>query len=155
MGHDVRVVMPAYRNIEAGYPGVDRMPLQLNVPTGSGTIQAGAFEGKLPGSDVPVYFIAQHGLFNRETIYGYWDDPYRFAFFSKAALALTESLDWQPDVVHAHDWHTAPAVVWLATAGQSDPRYPGWAASSPSTIWPTRARRAGTCSITCNCSPTP
>lgn len=123
MGHDVRVFMPAYRNIEAGYPGVESMPLQLDVPTGSGTIQAGAFESKLPGSDVPVYFIAQQSLFNRDTIYGFWDDPYRFAFFSRAAFALTESIDWRPDLLHAHDWHAAPGVVWLATAGQANPRY--------------------------------
>jgi len=125
MGHDVRVFMPAYRNIESGYPGVSSMPLQLDVPTGSGVIQAGAFEGVLPGSDVPVYFIAQQNLFNRDTIYGYWDDPYRFAFFSRAAFALTESIDWQPDLLHAHDWHAAPGVVWLATAGQANPRYHG------------------------------
>ena len=101
------------------------MPLQLNVPTGSGVINAGAFEGRLPGSDVPVYFIAEYGLFARPNIYGYWDDPYRFAFFSKAALHLTLQLDWRPDVVHAHDWHTAPALAWLHTAGQSDERFRG------------------------------
>jgi starch synthase len=125
MGHDVRVFMPAYQNIEAGYPGVGSMPLQLNVPTGSGVIQAGAFDGKLPGSDVPVYFIAHHDLFNRPNIYGYWDDSYRFAFFCKAAFELTLSIGWRPDLLHAHDWHTAPAVTWLATAGQSDPHFQG------------------------------
>ena len=125
MGHDVRVVMPAYRKIEEGYPGVTGMPLQLNVPTGSGVVNAGAFEGRLPGSDVPVYFIAEYGLFARPNIYGYWDDPYRFAFFSKAALHLTLQLDWRPDVVHAHDWHTAPALAWLHTAGQADERFRG------------------------------
>lgn len=125
MGHDVRVVMPAYRKIEEGYPGVTGMPLQLNVPTGSGVVNAGAFEGRLPGSDVPVYFIAEYGLFARPNIYGYWDDPYRFAFFSKAALHLTLQLDWRPDVVHAHDWHAAPALAWLHTAGQSDERFRG------------------------------
>lgn len=123
MGHDVRVFMPAYRSIESGFPGVQSMPLQLNVPTGSGIIQAGAFESKLPGSDVPVYFIAQQSLFNRDNIYGYWDDPYRFAFFSRAAFALTEAIDWIPDLLHAHDWHAAPGVVWMTTAGQANPRY--------------------------------
>src|SRR5262249_18010727 len=29
------------------------------------------------------------------------------------------------DVVHAHDWHVAPAIVWLATTGQGDARYAG------------------------------
>lgn len=124
MGHDVRVVMPAYRRIEQGMEGVVPMDLQLQVPTGSGMVRAGAFEGRLPGSEVPIYFIAQWDLFNRPKVYGYWDDPYRFAFFSRAALDLVfAALGWRPDVVHAHDWHTAPAITWLATAGQGDPRY--------------------------------
>ena len=29
LGHDVRVVMPAYGNIEAGYPGVRSMPIVM------------------------------------------------------------------------------------------------------------------------------
>lgn len=125
LGHDVRVVMPAYQKIEAGYPGVEPLPGVLHVPTGAGTIQAGVFRGSLPGSDVPVYFIAQRDLFNRPNIYGYWDDPYRFAFFSRAALELTLALDWRPTIVHAHDWHAAPAITWLATAGQADDRFRG------------------------------
>ena len=124
MGHDVRVVMPAYRQIEEGMEGVTPMDLQLRVPTGSGVVQAGAFEGRLPGSDVPIYFIAQWDLFDRPEVYGYGDDTFRFAFFSRAALDLTfAALGWRPDVVHAHDWHTAPAITWLATAGQGDPLY--------------------------------
>ncbi len=123
-GHDVRVVMPAYQAIERGYPGVRPLSLTLNVPMGNQLVPAGVFEGVLPGSDVPVYFIAQHHLFERPEIYGYGDDPYRFAFFSRAALDLTvAALGWRPHVVHAHDWHSAPAITWLATAGQQDPRY--------------------------------
>ncbi len=129
LGHDVRVVMPAYQHIEESLSEnkykLEIVPGQLLVPLGPGTFPAGILEGRLPGSDVPVYFIAEAGLFNRPEIYGYGDDPYRFAFFSRAALDLTIALNWRPDVVHAHDWHTAPAVTWLATAGQSSDRYRG------------------------------
>lgn len=124
MGHDVRVVMPAYQKIEEGVEGIRPMDLQLQVPTGHGVVQAGAFEGRLPDSEVPVYFVAQWDLFDRPEVYGYWDDAYRFAFFSRAALDLVfAALGWRPDVVHAHDWHTAPAITWLATAGQGNPLY--------------------------------
>lgn len=125
MGHDVRVVMPAYRNVESGYPDVEPLPMRLDVPMGIGVIPAGVFRGTLPDSDVPIYFIAEQNLFNRDTIYGYWDDPYRFAFYSRAALELIPKLEWKPDVVHAHDWHAAPALAWLATAGQGDDRFRG------------------------------
>jgi starch synthase len=88
-------------------------------------VAAGVFEGRLPGSDVPIYFIAERNLFGRAKVYGYDDDPYRFAYFSRAALNLTEALEWRPHVVHAHDWHTAPAVTWLSTAGQGFDHFRG------------------------------
>ncbi|MFN2134785.1 MAG: glycogen synthase [Candidatus Promineifilaceae bacterium] len=124
-GHDVRVVMPAYKRIEEGYPGVEPMEGQLVVPTGYGPITCGVFQSTLPGSNVPIYFIGEWHLYNRDNIYGYWDDPYRFAFFSLAALQLTKALNWKPDVLHAHDWHAAPAITWLATAGQGDEWFQG------------------------------
>jgi starch synthase len=130
LGHDVRVVLPAYRNIEtdyyAGRGGLKALPFALHIPVrGNQVLQAGVFEGVLPGSDVPVYFIAHRPLFDRDEIYGYADDAFRFAFFSRAALDLIPALQWRPDIVHAHDWHAAPAVTWLATTGQYDDRYRG------------------------------
>ncbi|MCA9923827.1 MAG: glycogen synthase [Anaerolineales bacterium] len=125
MGHDVRVAMPAYQNIENGYPGIEPLPDSIKVPMGIGTLEAGVFQGTLPDSSVPIYFIAEGNLFNRDNIYGYWDDPYRFAFYSRAALELIPFLDWKPDIVHAHDWHTAPALLYLATAGQGVEAFKG------------------------------
>jgi starch synthase len=129
LGHEVRVVMPGYQPIEAalqnGKHGVRAHPVALQVPMGTGLVPAGVLETTLPGSQVPVYFIAErHRFGERAFFYGYPDDAYRFAFFSRAALDLTvAALEWRPDVVHAHDWHAAPAVTWLATTGRADPRY--------------------------------
>ena len=128
MGHDVRVAMPAYQMIEHEYHttnkyGLETLPGQLWVPTGPGVHPAGGFRGTLPGSDVPAYFIAEWNLFGRPQIYGYGDDAYRFAFFAKAVVELLLALDWKPDIVHAHDWHAAPFVTWLATAGSADERF--------------------------------
>ncbi len=129
LGHDVRVVMPAYREIEdslqSGSYDLHVLESDLKVPTGSALLTAGVLEGRLPDSEVPIYFIAEKNLFDRQEIYGYWDDPYRFAFYSRAALELTLALDWRADILHAHDWHAAPAVSWLATAGQADDRFRG------------------------------
>jgi starch synthase len=125
LGHDVRVVMPAYpaqeRAAEEG--GLHALPGGILVPIGGGSLPAGILESRLPGSGVPVYFIGERSLYDRPGIYGYGDDPYRFSFLARAALELCVRLEWRPDVVHAHDWHGAPAVLWLATAGQADPRF--------------------------------
>ena len=130
LGHEVRVVMPAYQAIEDGRRSgrfdLHALPGQLLVPTGAGIIPAGVFEGRLPGSDVPIYFIAERNLFGRPSVYGYSDDAYRFAFFSRAALELTRPLGWRPDVVNGHDWHAAPAITWLATAGTVDAWFRDW-----------------------------
>jgi starch synthase len=129
LGHDVRVVLPAYREQEraagSGDGALVALPVELMVPTGGGPIAAGVLQSTLPGSGVPVYFIAERELFDRPNLYGYDDDPYRFAFFTRAALELTTVLGWRPDIVHAHDWHAAPAVMWLATAGRADSRFAG------------------------------
>jgi starch synthase len=122
--------MPAYAAIEdavaEGNPGYETLDLRLQVPMGFGLVPAGVFRAALAGSGVPVFFVAEQHLFDRSTIYGYRDDPYRFAFFSRAALDLAiGALRWRPDVVHAHDWHAAPAILWLATAGLGDERYRG------------------------------
>lgn len=129
LGHDVRVVLPAYLPIEeaavTGRWSLKSMPGFLRVPVSGGFLPAGVFEGTLPGSDVPIYFIAEKNLFSRANIYGYNDDAYRFSFFSRAALDLINALQWVPDVIHTHDWHTGPALLWLATSGQYDPTYHG------------------------------
>jgi len=129
LGHDVRVVMPAYRAIEtdyyAGRGGLTARAGGMLVPMRGQGWPAGVYEGRLPGSDVPIYFIAERSLFDRAELYGYDDDPYRFAFYGRAALELTKVLGWRPDLVHAHDWHTAPAITWLANAGQATDDFRG------------------------------
>ena len=129
LGHDVRIVMPAFAPVEAalhsGKHGVHAHPATLQVNMGQETIYAGVFQAHLPGSNVPAYFIAERQRFgDRPYFYGYRDDPFRFSFFCRAALDLVVAhLNWRPDVVHAHDWHTAPAIAWLDTAGQGDSRF--------------------------------
>ncbi|MEM7798269.1 MAG: glycogen synthase [Chloroflexota bacterium] len=130
LGHEVQVVMPAYRSIENAHQNgelnIESTDTILDVPVNNTIVKAGVFKSYIPASEVPVYFIAKGDLVGRDAVYGYHDDDYRFSFFSRAALQLfVETLDWQPDMIHAHDWHTAPAITWLATAGQSDPRYRG------------------------------
>ena len=59
--------------------------------------------------------------FDRQGIYMYPDDAERFIFFSRAALEACRALDWQPDVIHCNEWHTALVPNWLKTIYRDDP----------------------------------
>ena len=71
-------------------------------------------------ADAPVYLVQAPEFFARPNIYGYQDDHIRFAFFSRAALALLKHLDWQPDVVHGNDWPCGFAVAELRARRRYD-----------------------------------
>ena len=112
-GIDVRVVTPLYQGVPRD--GLKRLGLTLEVPMYSGPGYAGVRVAPLPGSDVPVYFIEHDHYYDRGWLYGHSDDLERYVFLSRGALALTRAVDWVPDVVHANDWHTAFAPVYLNT----------------------------------------
>jgi starch synthase len=61
----------------------------------------------------PAYLLEAPEFFARPAIYGYNDDHIRFAFFSRAALALLKHLNFEPDVVHGNDWPCGFAMAEL------------------------------------------
>ena len=71
-------------------------------------------------ADAPTYLIQAPEFFARPNIYGYSDDHIRFAFFSRAALALLKHLDWQPEIVHGNDWPCGFAVAELRARQRYD-----------------------------------
>lgn len=111
LGHDVRVALPRYRiiHLDGAARVVDAVPVHLDGLTETVSILQGALD------DVPVYFIENARLYDRDGIYMYPDDAERFLTFSRAALEMLPLLNWQPDVVHVNDWQTAIVPNWLKT----------------------------------------
>jgi starch synthase len=68
----------------------------------------------------PAYLLEAPEFFARPAVYGYNDDHIRFAFFSRAALALLKYLDWAPDVVHGNDWPCGFATAELRARRRHD-----------------------------------
>jgi starch synthase len=69
-----------------------------------------AFETTLNG--MPVYFIGGEPIRANGSVYSLDAslDAEKYAFFSMAAMELPKHINWQPDVVHANDWHTALSI---------------------------------------------
>jgi starch synthase len=134
LGHDVRIIIPRYYSVNCDKYNLRLLPGTLVVPMGIiGHMYCGVYEGRLPGSDVPVYFLEHEEFYGRAGLYqqngqGYLDNDNRFVFLSKAALELCKMLAFHPDVIHAHDWHTAAIPALLNTSYLHD-RFVGDSAS--------------------------
>lgn len=118
LGHDVRVAVPRYRVIEASAlePVLGSFGVSLDGLSQDASILQGTLD---PG--VPVYFVENKEMYDRDGIYMYPDDAERFLFFCRAALAMLPRLNWQPDVLHVNDWQTAIVPNWLKTSYANDP----------------------------------
>lgn len=115
-GVDVAVAMPCYRGVREQVRA--REGGSFSVPVGDAAVPCTVYEGALPDSKVPLYLLAHEPYFDRPQIYGeggtdYEDALERFVFLSRGALALPGILNWEPDIVHAHDWHTALVPVYM------------------------------------------
>ncbi|MBI5301373.1 MAG: alpha-glucan family phosphorylase [Chloroflexi bacterium] len=119
LGHDVRVAMPRYGRIDPAQFNLQKVLNPFPVPLDGASDNAAILEGKLDGN-IPVYFIENKRLFDRDGIYMYQDDAERFIFFARASLEMLRRLNWQPDVIHCHDWHTALIPNWLRTIYATD-----------------------------------
>jgi starch synthase len=72
----------------------------------------------------PVYLVDGLPISSTQSVYSadMAIDGEKYSFFSLAALELVRHLRWQPNIIHANDWHTAPAVYSLQQR-LSDPHY--------------------------------
>jgi len=143
LGHDVRIVIPRYYSIDR--EALKLLPGAMGTPMGGGIeewsavytteIPSPASQGSPAKQDssakqdsaakknsVKVYFIDHEIFFGRDGIYGsplqtdFIDNPRRFTFFCRAVFQLCRKINWYPDVLHAHDWPSAVAPVYLKFA---------------------------------------
>jgi len=124
LGHEVRIVIPRYYNIDRGK--LKMLPGALGVPMGPGEEWSAVYTTVMPGTTkknpVNVYFIDHEIYFGRDGIYGvpsqpdFLDNFRRYSFLCRGAFQLCRKIGWFPDVVHAHDWPAALAPVYLKFA---------------------------------------
>ena len=119
--YDVRVVLPLYSRMDAGYRKKIRFIGNINVPLAWRNQYCGVFSYAEGG--VIYYFIDNEYYFKRDKIYGEYDDGERFAFFSRAALEIMPFLDFYPHILHCKDWQTALSVIYLKTIYNNKYKY--------------------------------
>ncbi|MFB5675730.1 glycogen synthase GlgA [Paenibacillus terreus] len=110
-GSDVRVILPKYAGIAEQYKRSMKPVMEKRVQIGWRNQFCGIEQLTLDG--VKFYFVDNEYYFGREGIYGYMDDGERFSFLNRAVLEVLPELDFKPDILHCHDWHTAMIPLLL------------------------------------------
>lgn len=111
LGHDVRVVMPKYKNIPMQY--AEKMEFVGSIDIYVSWRQQYCGILKLEKDGVTYYFIDNEYYFGRDGYYGYNDEAERFAFFSKALIEILPIVDFKPDIIHCNDWQTGVVSLLL------------------------------------------
>lgn len=106
LGHEVVIVTPRYKTSKINAAG--------------NTVRI--------GEKVRVYFVEHNQYFGRDGLYGdpsgdYSDNMERFAFFCHETLKLLKAVQFKPDIIHCHDWHSSLTPILLKTKYQNDPFY--------------------------------
>ncbi len=116
---DLRLALPFHAAIPRSAASAQPVA-SFAVPRPGGAVEAQAYLAELDG--IPVYLIAGEAVPAEGPVYSLdtQKDGEKFTFFSLAVLELCRALDWQPDILHAHDWHAALSLHELAARrGQS------------------------------------
>lgn len=116
-GVDALIVMPLYRKMRA--------VVNTIAPISAGFLTLGERQEEIrvylvPDADgTPRYLLDIPAAFDRDAVYGEYDDDARFILFGRGVMHLIQHLReverWSPDVVHANDWHTALVLAYIRT----------------------------------------
>ena len=103
---DVRLVLPLYKKIRSENYNLKQLH-EFIIPSINKQYKAVIYYYKY--NSIPIYFISGD-LFEKDNfIYSNnaVHDGLKFIFFSLASLQLPKLLNWQPNIIHANEWHTA------------------------------------------------
>ena len=130
---DIRVVLPFYSCIPEHFRNQCEYVTHFYMGTGSyiPSKYVGVFQCEIDG--IKYYFIDNQEYFNCVVPYG--DIRYdieKFIFFDKAVLSMLKLINFQPNIIHCHDWQTGFIPVYLKTEFQADMFY--WGMKSIMTI---------------------
>ena len=119
---DVRVLLPRYACIPQEYQNrmVYRGEFYMDLGRTGRNYYVGIMEYICDG--VVYDFIDNQEFFSSGNPYtNLVDDIPKYCFFSKAALAALNYMNWIPDIIHCHDWQAGLVPVYLRTLFQDSP----------------------------------
>lgn len=114
-GHEVIVFSPLYEKaINAKKFNLKLVKENIQLPIDKANkIKFFLLEGKL-ADGLPIYFIGNKKYFSKHhRLYGSSHENARFILFDLAVLETLKIINFKPDIVHCHDWHTGLIPYFL------------------------------------------
>ena len=107
-GADVTSVMPLYSSIDKQKHGLKKCDFSYEIVLNHHLYPCNIFQKE------NVYFIEIDSLFDRDSLYGeYEDNGIRFGVFAYAVMELAAYLNTSWDVLHLNDWQSS-LIAYLA-----------------------------------------
>lgn len=119
-GCNIRIVLPNYRTVKQHLKDLNIQPVEEEIKFRINIYNL-SFEftvTQVEISGIRIVLLDNNDLFDREHVYctpqaDYQDNYLRFGAFCLAALESTRLIDFKPDIIHCHDWHTAYIPIFL------------------------------------------
>ena len=130
--YDVRVMLPRYTCMKPQMQEKLSYVTHFYMDFNWKEEYVGILEAEADG--IKYYFIDNEQYFSGFKPYGdnVLFEIEKYTFFSKAALSALPLLDFQPDIVHCHDWQTGLIPVYLKERFRGNPFF--WNMKSIMTI---------------------
>jgi len=119
-GCDVRVLVPRYPALRDAFPDAEHL---VHLPWMGGHLPGADLYVAQPEGSFPFLLLDCPMLYDRSGNPYLWpegsdwlDNHLRFGLLSRVAARLASAatpLDWQPDILHCHDWQTGLAPYYL------------------------------------------
>ncbi len=119
LGHDVRLIIPRYGVTDITRQWVFRHVDHFNISDGKTSEPVNLQQISTDDRDI-IYLMENYNYFGSGGIYGEGELE-RFYFFCRAVVEILPQLDWQPDIIHCHDWHTALIPMMLKLRDDTRP----------------------------------
>ncbi|MBL7071476.1 MAG: glycogen synthase GlgA [Candidatus Omnitrophica bacterium] len=112
---DARVVSPLYRMAKTSGFKIEKIKEVKGVPGFKDLAPFDLLQSKI--NSTTFYFIGKDEYYDRDGLYGtsqtdHPDNPQRFSFLCRAALAAMTDVEFYPDIIHTNDWETALIPVY-------------------------------------------
>jgi len=123
LGHDVRTMTPKYSSINEEEFEMETVLEGLLVPDGENEGLVCNVKKHKNETGLVNYFLENQEYYEkRGSVYGYDDDPARWALLSRGSLEFVRhtSVEWKPDIIVGNDWQGGLIPNYMKTEYAKD-----------------------------------